>query len=252
MNESFSGKRVKFTYEAPAQGNRSYIAVSDLYSRNFADTNGEFQLELSMANVRTVYMTEVKMPTSVLGQAKPSKLETDYFAFGGFDWNLVIYPYGKETDSCRGQEGRVSVYLMRLSGFDHRCRVRYSLALGEGDRRIDSGQIEDLSDDEGCGFGWHTRVKWSDIAHKGVLRVSLEMLEARTICEVAVQALGPSVLPAAPCYDRDKQAWAIRADLNSDTVRLHLVYKDIHNVPRNHLRCVSNIIKIPEYCFHGY
>ncbi|TGZ49978.1 Uncharacterized protein DBV15_07454 [Temnothorax longispinosus] len=238
MNESFSGKRVKFTYEAPAQGNRSYIAVADLYSRNFADTNGEFQLELSMANVRTVYMTEVRMPTSVFsaGQTKPSKLETDYFAFGGFDWNLVIYPHGKETDG-RGQDSRVSVYLMRLSGFDHRCRVRYSLALGDGERRIDSGQIEDISDAEGCGFGWHTRVRWSDIAHKGALRVSLEMLEARTICEVAVQALGPSVLPAAPCYDRDKQAWAIRADLNSDTVRLHLVYKDIHNVPRNHLRC---------------
>jgi len=238
MNESFSGKRVKFTYEAPAQGNRSYIAVADLFSRNFADTNGEFQLELSMANVRTVYMTEVRMPTSVFsaGQTKPSKLETDYIAFGGFDWNLVIYPHGKDTDG-RGQDNRVSVYLMRLSGFDHRCRVRYSLALGESDRRIDSGPIEDISDAEGCGFGWHTRVRWSDIAHKGTLRVSLEMLEARTICEIAVQALGPSLpLPAAPCYDRDKQAWAIRADLNSDTVRLHLVYKDIHNVPRNHLR----------------
>ncbi|XP_020287512.1 uncharacterized protein LOC109856547 [Pseudomyrmex gracilis] len=242
MNESFSGKRVKFTYEAPAQGNRNYIAVADLYSRNFADPNGEFQLELSMANVRTVYMTEVRMPTSVLGQPKPSKLETDYFAFGGFDWNLVIYPHGEgkdNTDGSRGQDSRVSVYLIRLSGFDHRCRVRYILALGEGDRRIDSGQIEDISDSEGCGFGWHTKFRWSEIAHKGTLRVSLEMLEARTICEVAVQALGPTVLPAAPCYDRDKQAWTIRADLNSDTVRLHLVYKDIHNVPRNHLRYVS-------------
>lgn len=237
MNEGFSGKRVKFTYEAPAQGNRNYIPVSDLYSRNFADTNGEFQLELSMANVRTVYMTEVRMSTSVFsaGQTKPNKLETDCFTFGGFDWNLIIYPHGKDTD------GRVSVYLMRLTGFDHRCRVRYSVALGESERRIDSGQIEDISDAEGCGFGWHTRVRWSDIAHKGTLRVSLEMLEARTICEVAVQALGSqTLLPAAPCYDRDKQAWAIRADLCSDTVRLQLMYKDIHNVPRNHLRCVSS------------
>lgn len=58
-NEGFSGKRVKFTYDAPAQGNRNYIAVADLYSRKFADPNGEFQLELSMANVRTVYTAEV-------------------------------------------------------------------------------------------------------------------------------------------------------------------------------------------------
>jgi hypothetical protein len=62
VNEGFSGKRVKFTYEAPAQGNRNYISVSDLYSRNFADPNGEFQLELSMTNVRTVFTSEVSTP----------------------------------------------------------------------------------------------------------------------------------------------------------------------------------------------
>lgn len=239
-NEGFSGKRVKFTYDAPAQGNRNYIPVSDLYSRNFADPNGEFQLELSMANVRTVFTAEVPMPTGVFaaGQTKGSKLETGYFTFGGFDWNVVIYPQGNKDGESRS-ENRLSVYLVRLTGFDHRCRVRYSVALGDGDRRIESGQIEDLSDAEGRGFGWHPRVRWSSLAHKGVLRVSLEMVEARTISEVAVQALGPSALSAAPCYDRDKQAWAIRADLHSDTVRLQLVYKDIHNVPRNHLRYVS-------------
>ncbi|XP_046420103.1 uncharacterized protein LOC124301048 [Neodiprion virginianus] len=263
VNEGFSGKRVKFTYDAPAQGNRNYIPVSDLYSRNFADPNGEFQLELSMANVRTVYTAELRIPTGVFsaGQQKPEKLETGYFTFGGFDWNLVIYPLGDkdainhETSvtaiSASGpgaaasstghgrQEGRLSVYLARLTGFDHRCRVRYNVTLGEGDRRIESGHIEDLSDADGRGFGWHPRIRWSEIAHKGVVRVSLEMVEARTVSEVGVQALGLPVLPAAPCYDRDKQAWALRADLHSDTVRLHLVYKDIHNVPRNHLRYVG-------------
>ncbi|XP_057337290.1 uncharacterized protein LOC130675549 [Microplitis mediator] len=240
VNEGFSGKRVKFTYDAPAQGNRNYIPVSDLYSRNFADPNGEFQLELSMANVRTVFSAEVRLPTGMFtaGQSKSNKLETSYFTFGGFDWNLAIYPQGNKEDEPRS-EGKLSVYLIRLTGFDHRCRVRYSLVLGEGERRIESGQIDDLSDAEGRGYGWHTRVRWSDIAHKGTLRVSLEMIEARTFSEVAVQALGPTMLPAAPCYDRDKQAWTVRADLHSDTVRFHLVYKDIHNVPRNHLRYIS-------------
>ncbi|XP_016845352.1 uncharacterized protein LOC100680230 isoform X3 [Nasonia vitripennis] len=256
VNEGFSGKRVKFTYEAPAQGNRSYISVSDLYSRNFADPNGEFQLELSMANVRTVFSSEVgipptiattidsdsvRMPSSVFspGQSKPTKLETAYFTFGGFDWNLVVYPHGNKENEARSQEGRLSVYLVRLTGFDHRCRVRYIVSLGEGEHPVESGPIEDLSDAEGRGFGWQPRVRWSDVARKGVLRLSLEMLEARTISEVSVQALGPGALPATPCYDRDKQAWAIRADLHSDTVRLHLVYKDINNIPRNHLRYVS-------------
>lgn len=181
----------------------------------------------------------MKIPTGVFsaGQPKTNKLETEYFTFGGFDWNVMVYPNGnKENEAVRTHDSRVSVYLVRLTGFDHRCRVRYIVTLGEGDRRIESGQIEDLSDAEGRGFGWHPRLRWSEITHKGVLRVSLEMLEARTISEVIVQALGPAVLPTTPCYDRDKQAWAIRADLHSDTVRLHLVYKDIHNVPRNHLR----------------
>ena len=193
-----------------------------------------------MANVRTVFTAEVSMPTGVFtaGQPKTNKLETGYFTFGGFDWNVVIYPQGNKEGEVRS-DNRLSVYLVRLTGFDHRCRVRYSVALGDGERRIDSGPIEDLSDAEGRGFGWHPRVRWSSLTHKGVLRVSLEMVEARTISEVAVQALGPSALSAAPCYDRDKQAWAIRADLHSDTVRLQLVYKDIHNVPRNHLRYVS-------------
>ncbi|XP_076657069.1 uncharacterized protein LOC143361498 [Halictus rubicundus] len=237
MNEGFSGKRVKFTCEASAQGKRNYISVSDLYNRNFVDTNGEFQLELAISNVRTVYMTEL----NIADKTKPFKLETDYFAFGGFDWNLVVYPHGNKEVGTRGEgyQSHISVYLMRYSGIHHHCRVRYTVALGEGERRIDSGPIEDLSDAEGCSFGWHPKVRWSDIAHKGVVRVSLEMVEARTICEVAVLACGPAPLPPTPCYDRDEQAWTLRADLHSDTVRLHLVYKDIHNVPRNHLRYVS-------------
>lgn len=242
INEAFSGKRVKFTYEAPAQGNRNYIPVADLYSRNFADPNGEFQMELSMANVRTVYTAEIRQPTGVFsaGASKPDKLETGYFTFGGFDWNVVIYPNGHDDgDGHMQQDGRFSVYLMRLTGFDHSCRIRYSVALGEGERRYESGQLEELSDAEGHGFGWHPRGRWSDVVHKGLVKVTLEMVEARTISEVLVQALGPTSLPAVPCYDRDKQAWTIRADLHSDTVRLHLVYKDIHNVPRNHLRYVS-------------
>ncbi|ODM88432.1 hypothetical protein Ocin01_18250 [Orchesella cincta] len=41
------------------------------------------------------------------------------------------------------------------------------------------------------------------------------------------------------CYDRDKQSWTLEADTHSDTLRVRMVYKDVHNVPRNHLRYVS-------------
>lgn len=58
---------MKFTAAAPAQGNKNYIPVSDLYARNFTDTNGEFQLELSIGHVRTVYNAEIRVPTNIFG-----------------------------------------------------------------------------------------------------------------------------------------------------------------------------------------
>lgn len=98
---------------------------------------------------------------------------------------------------------------------------------------------------------------------QGVVRVHLEMLLANTMSEVAVTSmglardaagdgLGPGlglalgdtmavgrrvpVPVTAQCYDREKQAWALKSDCHSDTVRLHMVYKDVQHVPRNHLR----------------
>lgn len=128
---SWTFSQVKFTTECPAQGNRNYIPVSDLYGRNFTDANGEFQLELSIGNVRTLYDTEFRVPTSLTsrlmhhhhqiqnhhnatstnalshqyGNVSPRgtkcKLETSYFTFGGFDWNLALYPHGVKDVSCK-------------------------------------------------------------------------------------------------------------------------------------------------------
>lgn len=61
-NETFSGRQIKFTFDSPAQGNRRYIPVDDLYDRNFTDANGEFQLELTVSNPRTIYETELRIP----------------------------------------------------------------------------------------------------------------------------------------------------------------------------------------------
>lgn len=124
------GPQVKFTTDCPAQGNRNYIPVSELYGRNFTDANGEFQLELSVGHVRTLYDTEFRVPASLTsrllhhhhqiqnhhnpaagnalqhqyGTASPRgtkcKLETSYFTFGGFDWNLALYPHGVKDVSC--------------------------------------------------------------------------------------------------------------------------------------------------------
>lgn len=232
VNETFSGKQVKFTYDSPAQGNRRYIPVNDLYGRNFTDSNGEFQLELTMSNIRTVYETEIRVAQSVFGtHPKVHKFETTYFTFGGFDWNMALYPHGKDPG-----DGRLGIFLNRLTGFDHQCRVRYNVVLGDGEKRIDSGIIDDVSDSDGKGYGWHPRVRFPDLVYKGIIRVHLEMMLANTLSEVSVAVNNQHAATVAQCYDRDKQAWTIEADTHSETVRLRMVYKDIHNVPRNHLR----------------
>lgn len=86
---------MKFTCDCPAQGNRNYIPVSDLRSRNFTDENGEFQLELTMGNVRTVFDSELRITphntvTSKQQRMAQLRLETQYFSFGGFDWNVSL------------------------------------------------------------------------------------------------------------------------------------------------------------------
>jgi len=86
---------VKFTCECPAQGNRNYIPVADLRTRNFTDEMGEFQLELTMGNVRTVFDSELRITPQNAATSKQQRraqlrLETQYFSFGGFDWNVSL------------------------------------------------------------------------------------------------------------------------------------------------------------------
>lgn len=151
------------------QGNRRYIPVHDLHSRNFADRNGEFQLELTMSAIRTHFEVDLRTPTAYLTPHKlPNgrsnnlpKMETTFFNFGGFDWNVLVYPYGKEPG-----DDRLFVHLNRLTGFDHQCRVRYVMILGEGERTINSGLLDDISDTHGKSFGWIPRIRLADIVQR--------------------------------------------------------------------------------------
>lgn len=101
----------------------------------------------------------------------------------------------------------------------------------------------------------------TSLLFKGLLRIHLEMVTANTLSEVTLvpqvpttpnpvltvpspSTAGASSTPttsseAVMCYDRDKQAWTLEADTHSETLRVRMVYKDVHNVPRNHLRYVS-------------
>lgn len=56
---------------------------------SFVDENCEFLLELQLGNATTVFEGEVKMPDASQ-QQRPSRLETEYFTFGAFEWNVSI------------------------------------------------------------------------------------------------------------------------------------------------------------------
>jgi hypothetical protein len=78
-------------------------------------------------------------------------------------------------------DGRVSVYLNRLTGFDHQCRVRYIIVLGDNDRRLDSGIVDDVSDTDGKGYGWHPRTRFSDLVYKvGEKTLALSILRSHS------------------------------------------------------------------------
>lgn len=229
-NESFSGKQIKFSKDSPAQGNRKFINVGSLYERKFTDTNGEFQLELTMTNIRTVFETElvIERPLPV-PPALP--LETSFFTFGNFEWSVAVH---RTSDDPK----RLSAALRRLTGFEHKCRVRYSLALGSGDPAADSGILEDVNDRQGRGPCWVPSASVAELCpgRTGAsrLKVVCEMLSASTVSELAVAT---QTTPAtASCHDRDRQAWSVEADTNGDFLRLKVVYKDIHNIPRNHIK----------------
>ncbi|MCL4163278.1 UNVERIFIED_CONTAM: hypothetical protein GTU68_030895 [Idotea baltica] len=233
VNESFTGKQVKFTFDSPAQGKRKLINMDDLYSRNFTDENGEFQLELTVANIRTVFEADMRILPPINGGLSPSrkekKYESPYFHFGHYDWHISV-------SGVSANDSKPTVQLRRLTGFDHQCRVRYLLVIGEGERRTDSGILDQLSDHEGKSPSWTPqRTRLSDLVSKGIIRLYLEMLLANTTSEVKVTPLSAQTVPVQ-LYDRDKQAWALEPDLHSDMLRLRLVYNDVHNVPRNHLR----------------
>ncbi|XP_064466638.1 uncharacterized protein LOC135377855 [Ornithodoros turicata] len=265
-NEVLSEKQVRFTAEQAAHGSAKWILMTDLQSRRFSDETGEFLLELSLANASTVFEADIRVPAHVsnhhhgphhrhhhhyhkdysAGAASATRLESSFFCFGGFEWNVSLLPNGSPED---GDNGRPRVLLNRLTGFDHPCRVQYRVVLGEGDRKAESGLLDQISDLSGRIRGYPLRGTAADLVRRaGLIRLHLHMISANAISEAKVPAVNreqtlagrdPAETAVANCYDRDKQAWCVEADLDSDVVRLKLFYADLHHVPRGHLRYVA-------------
>lgn len=207
-NETYVEPRAKYTTDNPAHGNLKWIHLSELPERRFSDENGEFLLELCLYNMKTIFEDDIRIQTmsqaslaeerlsgstgnltkgeKVTSKIKHNKLETSYFPFGNFDWNISLTPMPEADIKSDLDKSITRVSLNRLTGFDHQCRVRYRLVLGERDRRIDSGVLDHISDINGRIRGFTLRNNLKLFVRKGLLKVHLEMISANTASEVGV------------------------------------------------------------------
>lgn len=93
-------KNACFSVEEPAHGTPKWMLMNELKTRKFTDENWEFLMELSVSNAMTVFEGLVKIPHvphHASGQKTRVKLETSYFTFGNFEWNVSVLPNGDET-----------------------------------------------------------------------------------------------------------------------------------------------------------
>ncbi|XP_071744826.1 uncharacterized protein [Lepeophtheirus salmonis] len=247
QNESFSRKNVKFTKDTPAQGSRKFVTLTTLEEGNFMDRNGEFQLELKMAGVASTFEHKFKINQSIFNNSKQfGKLETSYFSYSPYDWNLSLYPTGRSDSQLGTSESIVgsptgnasmTIYLNRQTGLDRNCRVKFNLKIGDGESRVESGDRDEISDHDGKSYGWLPMVKFADCVSRGVLKLIVEMISINTVSLLEIPVVPPNPV-GLPVYDKDKLAWEVEPDMNGDTLKLRMIHKDAKNIPRNHIRYV--------------
>lgn len=129
--------------------------------------------------------------------------------------------------------------LTRQTSFTHPCRVRYRLVIETGDRKLDSGDLDQELDVKGqsdpiqlIGSGWIVSAQ-RDVKST----VTVHLISVTTFSVVHLYPTQGS-RSRAHLYDRDQQGWMIEVDTSGSTARLVLFYADIRNVPRKYLRYV--------------
>lgn len=161
---------------------------------------------------------------------KNGKIETTYFHFGTFEWNISITPHNansggaasmvrtlfkdnnNDPDAFRNVDtskpGRsFLVSLNRLTGFENSCRIQYRFVLGQGQFREDSTIMEQISDMSGKCRGYQVdQHTFANITSMGTLHLYFEFFSCNPISEVKVP-FARSISPVINCYDRNKQVY---------------------------------------------
>ena len=92
------------------QGSRKFVLLTALEEGQFMDRNGEFQLELSLANIRSVFEHKFKINQSIFAaSSKLGKFESSYFCYGHYDWSISVYPNGRSDSQLGTKKLDISV-----------------------------------------------------------------------------------------------------------------------------------------------
>ncbi|GFR85751.1 hypothetical protein ElyMa_006036200 [Elysia marginata] len=278
-NVSFIEKSCEFSPEASVFGRKTFIEIEDLLKRNFLQESGELLLEVEMRNIHSIYECFMRLPKeSGSGNhhshnyhatshtihhhggnrhdSYEERMESTYFMFGLSDWSISLFP----DNSLAEADGSVEVQLQRHTSFDHLCYVRYRIILGD-EGTFDSGDLEQVLDASGVGEPFTIGASVHRLARgRSTLRVKVEMISVVSVSEVYLSAT-PSIgnsrsstsgltgsgiggASRAHCYDRDKQAWILEADLTGKYLAFRLFYTDISHVPRKFSRYVGWNIRL--------
>jgi hypothetical protein len=163
------------------------------------------------------------------------RIETNYFTFGHFDWNLSVCPFGDGVETT----GKPLIFLTRQTNFDHLCRIKYRLTIGQNDKTLESEVIEQIVDLSGHAQPYNVGYDLYRLTSgKSKLKVKVELISVAAISEVQLCPLNRSK-NRAHLYDRDKQEWLIESDVSKEFLQFRMYYSDVRNVPRKFLRYVS-------------
>lgn len=225
------------------QGINKWIPLVDIQTRNFGDETGEFLLELSLGNIMTIFEASLNLPGTGASNSAPSvashgsggtpisfkngKIETSYFHFGTFEWNISIVmhnTYGSgaanmvrtlfkdkdESDFLHRADKDPSsrsylVYLNRLTGFENSCCIQYRIVLGQGQSREDTGILEQMSDTNGRSRGYQIDYSsFGNLISSGSLQLYFEFYSCNPVSEAKVP-ITRNLSPTINCYDRNQQ-----------------------------------------------
>ncbi|CAH1779752.1 unnamed protein product [Owenia fusiformis] len=255
-NECFTNKASMFSSDQCTHGLRTFVGIGDLTNRRFMHDNGEFLVEIELKNCSTIFRDYIQLPSSNQKHHRDrnhyyandyDRLETTYFCFGMCDWSLILYPDG----DSKGSEGIPRLHLCRHTSFDHLCRAEYKFKIGQGDRVYLSEKLTDILNESGMGQGFLINDNLHSLAIKGKLRIQVEMLSVTAISEVKIAVLNRT-RNRAKFYDRDKQAWVLETDIDSEFLKLRLYYSDVNNVPRKFTRYVRWAVNVvPQIALKG-